>query len=235
MVSGGRVKDLHNLKCISFDFDDTLWPVKPTILEAEERLNEWLSQYCPRLMQEQDRDGLRLYMADYAERFPQYNHDVTLRRRNALRELMKQYHYETALADKAIAVFRHYRNQVTPFADTITTLDLLRDRYLLMGITNGNAQIEQTVLQGYFDVTISAGDVGFLKPHPQIFERAIAQAGVDPAQVLHVGDHAQADVVGALRAGCRAVWFNAARREWPGGQNPDAVIHKLGEIIDLLQ
>lgn len=235
MVSELRLKAFRDLKCISFDFDDTLWPVQPTILEAEQRLNEWLHQSCPRLMQEQDRDSLRLYMADYAERFPQYNHDVTLRRLNALCELMQQYRYETALADQAMAVFRHYRNQVTPFADTIATLDLLRDRYVLIGITNGNVQIEQTALQGYFDFTISASDVGVLKPHPQIFEQAIAQAGVEPAQVLHVGDHAQADVVGALRAGCRAVWFNAARREWPGGQNPDAVIHRLSEIIDLLQ
>ena len=61
------------------------------------------------------------------------------------------------------------------------------------------------------------------------------QAEIEPAQMLHVGDHAEADVVGALRAGCRAVWFNAARRDWPGGQNPDAVIHCLAEMIDLLQ
>jgi len=232
---GFSLKVFRDLKCISFDFDDTLWPVQPTILEAEQKLNEWLSTYCPRLMQEQDRDSLRLHMADYAERFPQYSHDVTLRRLHALSELMQQYHYELEMAQRAMAVFRHHRNQITPFADASTTLDLLREHYLLVGITNGNAEIEQTALQGYFDFTISAGEVGVLKPHSKIFKQAIAQAGVKPGQLLHVGDHAEADVVGALRSGCRAVWFNAARREWPGGQNPDAVIRQLSEMIDLLQ
>jgi|TARA_B110000977_G_scaffold152965_1_gene194315 putative hydrolase of the HAD superfamily len=229
------MKAFRDLKCISFDFDDTLWPVQPTILQAEAKLNEWLQQHCPRLMQEQDRDSLRQHMLDYAGRHPEYNHDVSLRRLNALGELMHQYQYELALAEQAMLVFRQQRNQVIPFADTCKTLSLLREHYRLIGITNGNAQIEQTALQGYFDFTICASDVGALKPDPVVFERAIMQAEIEPAQMLHVGDHAEADVVGALRAGCRAVWFNAARRDWPGGQNPDAVIHCLAEMIDLLQ
>ncbi len=40
-------------------------------------------------------------------------------------------------------------------------------------------------------------------------------AGVEAAQVLHIGDDPLADVIGATRAGMQAVWLNRDGREWP--------------------
>jgi putative hydrolase of the HAD superfamily len=43
------------------------------------------------------------------------------------------------------------------------------------------------------------------KPDPQIFERALAQAGVRADEAVHAGDDFEKDVLGAQRVGLRAV------------------------------
>ena len=45
---------------------------------------------------------------------------------------------------------------------------------------------------------------GFRKPHPTIYQRALAAARLDPADVLFVGDDAECDYHGPKAAGIRA-------------------------------
>jgi putative hydrolase of the HAD superfamily len=47
--------------------------------------------------------------------------------------------------------------------------------------------------------------VGIEKPHPGIFEIALAAAGVEPGRAVHVGDSVRADVAGARAAGVNPV------------------------------
>ena len=52
---------------------------------------------------------------------------------------------------------------------------------------------------------LTSARVGYRKPHPAIYAEALRCAGCDPAEVLFVGDNAQADVAGPRAAGMRAV------------------------------
>ena len=36
-----------NIKAITFDLDDTLWPLMPVILKAEKDTNKWLIENYP--------------------------------------------------------------------------------------------------------------------------------------------------------------------------------------------
>jgi HAD superfamily hydrolase (TIGR01509 family) len=60
-------------------------------------------------------------------------------------------------------------------------------------------------LEGLFAVAISSADHGYMKPHPSIFEAALREAGVLPAEAVMVGDSVPHDVAGARRLGMRAV------------------------------
>jgi HAD superfamily hydrolase (TIGR01662 family) len=60
-------------------------------------------------------------------------------------------------------------------------------------------------LEGLFAVTVSSADHGYMKPHPSIFESALAQVGVTPAQSVMVGDSLEHDIEGARQIGMRAV------------------------------
>ncbi len=68
--------------------------------------------------------------------------------------------------------------------------------------------------------------VGTIKPHPAIFAAARAALGdPSPGAILHVGDDWAADVVGAKRAGWRAVWL-ASRPDdspLPGSERDETV------------
>ncbi len=52
-----------------------------------------------------------------------------------------------------------------------------------------------------------------IAPGGELFRRAFEALGVAPAEVAHVGDSAS-DVVGAVRAGARAVWLSRKGRDW---------------------
>jgi putative hydrolase of the HAD superfamily len=56
-------------------------------------------------------------------------------------------------------------------------------------------------------------------------------AGVEPHQVLHIGDDPLADVVGASQAGMQSVWLNRDARQWPVQfARPTRTITTLAEI-----
>jgi putative hydrolase of the HAD superfamily len=51
------------------------------------------------------------------------------------------------------------------------------------------------------DFVVVSADVGYRKPHPEIFHVALRQSGVPAASVLHVGDTWDEDVLGAQAVG----------------------------------
>jgi FMN phosphatase YigB (HAD superfamily) len=60
----------------------------------------------------------------------------------------------------------------------------------------------------YFATTVFSNEFGWSKPHPAIFEHALAElGGVQPAEALHVGDVEELDVQGARRAGLYAARY----------------------------
>jgi len=58
-----------------------------------------------------------------------------------------------------------------------------------------------------FRVVVDSGRVGFDKPDARIFEHGAKAMGMALAEIVHVGDAWEADVVGARNAGAQAVWF----------------------------
>jgi putative hydrolase of the HAD superfamily len=88
-------------------------------------------------------------------------------------------------------------------------------------------------LEGLFAVALSSSDHGYMKPHPSIFEEALRQAGVGPAEAVMVGDSVPHDIEGARRLGMRGVLV--ARSRLSVDCPPDIpVIHNLRELPALL-
>lgn len=73
------------------------------------------------------------------------------------------------------------------------------------------------------------------KPHPRMFQRALEQLGLQPHEVLHVGDSDVDDVKGAKAAGLRVAWLNrTGRSRRPDTPPPDFEIRDLTELPALL-
>jgi len=80
-------------------------------------------------------------------------------------------------------------------------------------MTNGFAEVQAKkfdtfpVLEERAEAVVVCEEVGALKPDPVVFEHATERAGVEPEDVLYVGDSYRSDVEGAQRAGWRVAWF----------------------------
>jgi HAD superfamily hydrolase (TIGR01662 family) len=91
-------------------------------------------------------------------------------------------------------------------------------------------------LHEFVAAAVSSSDHGFMKPHPSIFQAALDQLGVAPADAVMVGDSVSQDVEGALRAGMRAVLLHRSETAAPRAeelrQRGVPVIKSLTELME---
>lgn len=193
-------------RAITLDLDDTLWPVRPVLIAAEQALSDWLAEQAPRThgwLTPEARKRLRLALL--AEH-PGRAHDVSFLRRESLRRALTAAGDDPALAEPAFEVFLDARQRVRLYDDVLPVLRAWADRVPLVALSNGNADIRRIGLDGLFHARVSAHGLGAAKPDPRIFEHACRQVGTEPAETLHVGDDLHLDVRGARAAGLRAAW-----------------------------
>jgi putative hydrolase of the HAD superfamily len=96
------------------------------------------------------------------------------------------------------------------YPDVVDILDTLREQGYKLGIiSNWPATLETTLrrsgLRDYFSVVVGSGNVGYAKPHPQIFKIASDRMEIDLRDALYIGDSMEHDVAGARGAGMDVV------------------------------
>ncbi len=132
-------------------------------------------------------------------------------------------------------------NSVHVGPDVVGTLDELQRQGLRLGIVSNaaylprlmKAQLTALGLGTYFTGVTFSSEVGVRKPHPAIYQDALAKVGVQPSRTLFVGDRVREDVQGPQSLGMRAV----LTREWRQEDDPgvaDFVIERLGELPTVL-
>jgi len=62
-----------------------------------------------------------------------------------------------------------------------------------------------------FEQVIVSGEVGWSKPHPEIFSIALGAMDADPARTIFVGDNPVADMKGAKAVGMTTAWYSVGR------------------------
>jgi FMN hydrolase / 5-amino-6-(5-phospho-D-ribitylamino)uracil phosphatase len=216
---------------LSFDLDDTLWPVQPVMLAAEAAMLAWLQEQHPLVMHGQDRESLRAMRVRIATQNPDRSHDMTFLRHRALAEMFAAAGYPASHADEAFEVFYAARNRVQLYDEVERSLERLSKRYRLFALSNGNADLERCGIAHWFAGHVTAISAGAAKPDMRIFARLFDAAGVQAGQVLHIGDDPHLDVIGATNAGMQAAWLNRDGKSWPAQLPPPArTILSLEEI-----
>ena len=227
--------DLARVKAITLDLDDTLWPIWPTIERAEHVLHAWLAEHAPMAAALfSNPAALRDIRNHVADQRPEIKHDLSAVRRESIRLALYRAGEDPLMADPAFEAFFAARQQVQLFDDARPALEFMAARYPLVSLSNGNADLQRTGIAQYFRAAVSAREFGIGKPDPRIFVAAAGAADVLPEQVLHVGDDATLDVVGALNAGMQAAWLNRGDHQWPHEQQPDVTVKDLSQLCDLL-
>jgi putative hydrolase of the HAD superfamily len=87
----------------------------------------------------------------------------------------------------------------------------------------------------FLDVRLTSGDVGYMKPHPFIYWRALELLGVKPEESVFVGDRPANDIAGANEAGLTSVLISPPHLNRDlDGVRPNYTISNLKELLPIL-
>jgi len=134
--------------------------------------------------------------------------------------------------------------RMTAYLDSASTLCQLRQAGMAIGVCSNwgwdlEAFLRQVGLAELIDAAVTSARAGARKPHPRIYAHSCQALGVDPRDVVFVGDSWDPDVRGPKEAGMSAV--HVWRADERTGQMPpeqaagDVRIGTLSELLDVLE
>jgi len=124
------------------------------------------------------------------------------------------------------------------YPDAMKVMDTLGEKYRLTMITNGASKwqrekIEKLDIGGYFEEIIVSGELGHHKPSPRIFQEMTERTGVNPGEIIYVGNDYIKDIHGAKSSGWRTAWVKRTD-EVRDETVPNYTINELSELLDLI-
>ena len=225
--------NLSKIQAITLDLDDTLWPVWPTIARAEVVLQDWLTLHAPQTaLLCSDAEQKKRIRAEVNQRHADKVHDLSFLRHESIRQSLICAGDSPHLADEAFEVFFAERQNVTLYDGVQQALERLAARYPLVALSNGNADVFRTAAGPFFKASVSARQFGVAKPDVRIFHAAAQQLNVPAQAVLHLGDDAHTDVMGAMNAGMQTAWVNTQDHDWPHDVVQPLTVSHLAELCD---
>ncbi|MGB2248265.1 MAG: HAD family hydrolase [Alcanivorax sediminis] len=230
---------MSKLKLITFDLDNTLWPVDEVIRHAEKTCSDWIADNHPDAAAALSAERVRAVRTALLKEKPQYLDNLTALRQDAMSRAFVEHGFSEPEARRialdAFKVFHTARNQVRFFPGARAVLEQLANHYVLGALTNGNADLQMIGIDDLFAFHHSAETIGKRKPAPDMFAAALRDASVTPVQAAHIGDHPLEDVHAAREHGMHAVWANLVEMDWPVElERPSHHILTLEEIPDLV-
>jgi putative hydrolase of the HAD superfamily len=238
------------LRAVIFDFGGTLmygrsaW--EPCIAKADEALTNYLCSQGMEVNINTFPSEFRKKLNAYFSKREQDLLETTYS--SVLRELLIEKGYDDApdgiIRAALDQLFTITQSNWALEEDALPTFERLEDKGYRLGIIS-NAGDDWDVQQlarkfgihARFDFILTSAACSYRKPHPRIFEIALANWYLLPSEAVMVGDNLTADIKGAQNAGMYGVWIN--RRADPlmekqEAVSPDASITSLAELPALL-
>ncbi len=226
------------IKLITFDLDNTLWEIDPVIVKADHAMRQWVADNVPEAVAQLEWQQFKSLRERVLNHYPDVAGKPTFLRKKmlyqAFRDVELRHDQAEHLSEQAFEVFYHQRNQVVLFHTAEDLLKTLSQRYQLIALTNGNANLERIGIAHYFTAHFNADNVARPKPFPDMFQAALAHAGVEAQQAIHIGDHPDEDVAAAAALGFHTIWFNPPYHEERPTFQPQYQTRDLRDIPALI-
>ncbi len=96
-------------------------------------------------------------------------------------------------------------------------------------------KLKNAELYKYFEYIVVSSDIGYMKPHPTIFKKALLNLKLNKNNAVYVGDTYKQDIIGAKNVGMKAIWLNNQNASFPKDFNKihDYEIHNLAELMNI--
>ena len=228
------------VRAITLDLDDTLWPFAPIGERIERALDDWMRTHSPVTATMFPIEAMRLLREQVWRENAHLAHDLGALRRLTLEVALRDSGGAIDLVDAAYDAFYAERNRVEFYPDALDALARIARHVPIAAVSNGNADLRAIGIDHHFTLQLHSREHGAAKPDASIFLATCERLGCAPCDVLHVGDHADADVAGAARAGLRSCWIlradNPSRlTAWPHADvRPDLTFDSLAGLADWL-
>ena len=206
---------MNNIKHIFFDLDHTLWHFeKNSSLTFDFLLNKYNINVDLQSF-------LKIYMPINFSLWNLYRDDKITKeylRHNRLKSTFEKLNINikpSVIDNISDDYVKHLPDNNFLLKDAITVLDYLFKKYTLHIITNGFTEVQNTKiinsnLKKYFTCIIDSETVGVKKPHSKIFQYAYdVSKATNKNQCLMIGDNYEADVMGAINNGFKAIHLNS--------------------------
>lgn len=141
-------------------------------------------------------------------------------------------HYALPVADYCYEAARQSIAEARP------VLEALAARYPMMLVSNFYGNVDSVLrdfdLRRYFKGVIESAVVGIRKPDPTIFRLGVVALGLEPDEVLVIGDSLKKDIIPARTIGCRVAWLKG--KGWTAEEDAatdPAMIDRLTQVLDM--
>jgi|AntRauTorckE5430_2_1112549.scaffolds.fasta_scaffold01373_2 putative hydrolase of the HAD superfamily len=218
-----------NVNLVTFDLDDTIFPVGPVVNDANVALMNHLATLgCP-TTQDAFLKSTKIIRTSLSSPIT-----YTELRQRAIRIEMGKYLDSAEISDESVTGayhlwedHRHMAAERHLYHDTVTMLSDLKSNHpdaVIAAITNGKGNpLRMKSIEGYFDFCVSGEDDDVFplrKPHEGIYNVAIRRYGKLLAEKetkgieeqdfcwVHVGDDLANDVGASAKCGAYAIWVD---------------------------
>lgn len=141
------------------------------------------------------------------------------------------------LANNAAIVFRAAsRFKLEPYECVTDVLESLKNKYKMAILSDGQTlwalpELRAAGLEEYFSSVLVSGDYGFRKPDQRFYDIALKKMGLQPEEVIFIGNDMYRDVYGAHNAGMKTVFFRSNQGDHENhGAEPDYIIYHFSEL-----
>lgn len=143
---------------------------------------------------------------------------------------------ETEIAERC------YGRVISTLGTTRSIVEQLAKEFPMVLVTNfyGNMPVvlDEFGLDVYFRQIVESSVVGLRKPDPALFALGVEALGLEPEEVIVIGDSYRKDIYPSLSIGCSAVWLkNICWAEEPvePGYGATAIISTLEELPSIIR
>jgi putative hydrolase of the HAD superfamily len=131
-----------------------------------------------------------------------------------------------------ILIEMHRRN--TPYYDAIPFLQAAGKKYPICLSTDCDFEMITGIREMYkFDKLFISEELQVYKSNPKFFRHVIGHYGLNPENILHIGDSA-ADIITPKKQGMLTCWLNRDNKRWSHEVRPDFEVKSLMDVIEIL-
>ncbi|RJQ65850.1 MAG: HAD family hydrolase [Desulfobacteraceae bacterium] len=230
-------------KGILFDLDDTIIAYSAGAEPTWQRLcNEYTAKYelCDSSVLFNTIMEINRWFWSDEERHRTGRNDMDNTRRKLMTSVFQKLKLKAPCAWELADAFSEQREEaVYLFQNAVETLEFFRRSNIRLAMmTNGQshkqrAKINRFGLEKYFTTILVEGEMGFGKPDPAVYYRALDELALHPEDVWSVGDNLEWDVGGPQKLGIFGVWNDHGRVGLPSHSKitPDRIVHTISELM----